>query len=531
MSRRTIIGKNKGGEVEATHLFLGGDFTGTNQNRFAVINKSTKALVTGYPSFSQFVYSITQDEDNIYVGGSFTGTRKHYFNMINKSTKQLVFHTDFEGTINDLSLDGNLLYVGGNFTSPNQGFSVLDASDPLLTLQTGYPTLSSSGVVNKIEYDDKFIYLFGTFTNNKSTTTQYGRGLAIINKTNKLISYVYPFFSNGDANSTPATGKVLNGKVYAQIPIQNALYDINKSNGSFEYGYTTFQMPFSSTQDIFKIVRDKDYIYVGGSFTNTALPHYFVVLNKGTRQVEYRFNNFISGVTTGRQVNDITFDNSSIWTAWSLTTSTGQILGFDKATGLQITGYPAFNNIVTAIDNDDDFIYVGGNYTTPTPTRFTVVKKSDKLQDTSVTRPDYGGRIRTIKNDATRIYIGGDFTSPTAYFSILTKSTGNQVTGYSTFGNSVYVIALDEDNIYVGGNFTSPATRFTVLDKTTLATVSGYPSFNGIVWDIKVDERFIYVVGAFTDSGRARLTVIRKSDKAVVSGFPTMPSLTLNSVG
>jgi hypothetical protein len=32
MSRRVIIGKNKGGgEVEATHLFLGGGFTGTDK--------------------------------------------------------------------------------------------------------------------------------------------------------------------------------------------------------------------------------------------------------------------------------------------------------------------------------------------------------------------------------------------------------------------------------------------------------------------------------------------------------------------
>ena len=105
MSRRTIIGKNKGGgEVEATHLFIGGEFTGTNQQYFAVINKSTKTLVTGYPSFNSYLYSITQDADNIYVGGYFTGANKQYFAVINKSTKTLVtgYPSSFNNTVRSI---------------------------------------------------------------------------------------------------------------------------------------------------------------------------------------------------------------------------------------------------------------------------------------------------------------------------------------------------------------------------------------------------------------------------------------------
>ena len=530
---------------DADNIYIGGAFTDSGRAYFTVIKKSDKSVVSGYPTLTAQINTISVDDNFIYVGGSDIVSNKAYFQVIDKTTKQFVTHKDFVGAINDMQIDGNLLYVGGAFTGTGQlYFAVLNTSEAQLTLQTGYPTLSSSTQVNKIEYDDKFIYLFGTFTNPKGTTSQYGRGIAIINKTNKLISYVYPTFSNMDSNTSRSAGKVLNGKVYTQTIIENALYDIDKSNLSREGGYFPIQIPFSSNQNIFKIQRDMNYIYIAGAFNNTALPHNFVVINRGTRQIEYKFNNFNTTVVSGRQCNDITFDNDSIWTAWSLTSSTGQILGFDKATGLQITGYPSFNNIVTAIDNDDDYIYVGGNYTTPTPTRFTVVKKSDKLADTSITRPAFNGRVRSIKNDGLVtlnsteyasgvVYVGGDFTasSPvTAYFCIFNKANGSVITGSPTFSSSVYAIAVDTDFIYVGGNFTSPTTRFAVLDKTTLASVSGYPTFNNIVWDIKVDDTFIYVVGAFTDSGRPYLTIIRKSDKAVVTGYPTLPSLALYSV-
>ncbi len=529
---------------DSDNIYVGGAFTDSGRAYFTVIKKSDKSVITGYPTFNATITTLSNDANFIYVGGGFT-TPSLYYTVINKATKQIITPQNIGASIYDLKLDNNLLYVGGNFTAPSIQFAVLDASSPLLTLQTGYPTLSSSTQVNKIEYDDKFIYLFGTFTNPKSTTSQYGRGIAIINKTNKLISYVYPFFSNGDSNASRSAGKVLNGKVYTQTKVTNALYDVNKSNLSLENGYFPIQIPFSSNQNINKIQRDKDYIYIAGNFNNTALPHNFVVINKGTRQIEYKFNNFNTTVVSARQCNDITFDSTTIWTAWSLSSSTGQILGFDKATGLQITGYPTFNQIVTAIDNDDTFIYVGGNYTTPTPTRFTAVKKSDKLADTSITRPAFNGRVRSIRNEGSVtlngvtyasgvVYVGGQFTASApvpAYFCIFNKANGSVITGAPTFNSIVYAISIDTNFIYIGGNFTSPTTRFVVLDKTTLASVSGYPTFNNIVFDIKVDDTFIYVVGEFTDTGRPYLTIIRKSDKAVVTGYPTLPSIALYSVG
>ena len=53
-----------------------------------VIDKATKALITGYPTFSSssYVSAINQDDNYIYIGGDITG----YFAVIDKATKALV---------------------------------------------------------------------------------------------------------------------------------------------------------------------------------------------------------------------------------------------------------------------------------------------------------------------------------------------------------------------------------------------------------------------------------------------------------
>jgi hypothetical protein len=130
-------------EIGINNIYVGGYFTGTNQQYFAVINKSTKAIVTGYPSFNNYVYSITQDADNIYVGGNFTGR----FAVINKSTKETVAgYPTLDNGIYALSRDKQHLYIGGVFTGR---FAVMDLATKQLI--TGFPSFDNS--INAITCD------------------------------------------------------------------------------------------------------------------------------------------------------------------------------------------------------------------------------------------------------------------------------------------------------------------------------------------------------------------------------------------
>ena len=76
-------------------LAIGGEFTSPNA-RFSVVSILDKIDISGYPSFNNTVYTITQDENYIYVGGQFA----NYFAVIDKATKQLVTgYPSFNSTV------------------------------------------------------------------------------------------------------------------------------------------------------------------------------------------------------------------------------------------------------------------------------------------------------------------------------------------------------------------------------------------------------------------------------------------------
>ena len=113
------------------HVYVGGAFT----DKFAVIDKATKALVTGYPAF---IECYDEPDDNyIYLGGAFTGK---FFGVIDKSSKALVTgYPTFDNNVNAIGQDNNYIYLGGTFTGK---FAVIDKSSKAIV--SGYPAIDDS---------------------------------------------------------------------------------------------------------------------------------------------------------------------------------------------------------------------------------------------------------------------------------------------------------------------------------------------------------------------------------------------------
>ena len=69
-----------------------------------------------------------------------------------------------------------------------------------------------------------------------------------------------------------------------------------------------------------------------------------------------------------------------------------------------VSGTPAFNNTVSALSQDADYIYVGGWFID----RFAVIRKSDWALVSGT--PTFNSGVTGISQDADYIYAGGSFT-------------------------------------------------------------------------------------------------------------------------
>lgn len=129
---------------DSQFIYLGGAFTGTNMNRFAVVDKVSKELQSGWPSFtSQQIWSVADDSERIYVGGSINQTNAVRFAVINKSTKQIeTGWPSFNNTIRSLVIDDKYIYLGGDFTGAGmERFAVINKQTK--QLESGWPSFTN----------------------------------------------------------------------------------------------------------------------------------------------------------------------------------------------------------------------------------------------------------------------------------------------------------------------------------------------------------------------------------------------------
>ena len=119
------------------------------------------------------------------------------------------------------------------------------------------------------------------------------------------------------------------------------------------------------------------------------------------------------------------------------------------------------------------------------------------------------GKSKGLPINYNSIVLGTQYT-PYAY--LIDKTTKQNVISFNYY---VRAIAEDDNNIYLGGAFSG---YFKVIRKSDKAELTGYPTFNTQLRTIAEDNDNIYLGGGFT----GRFKVIRKSDKAEITGYPTL---------
>ncbi len=299
-------------------LYISGHFT----NGFAVLDKETKQLVSGYPTFNRYVYRCTYDANNLYLGGYFSG----YFAVINRKTKQLVsgYPTDWNNNIWAVEVDNDNIYVGGFFyqAGNDQYFSVINKTTKERVI--GYPLLNSMLYTIKTSGED--IYVAGAMS------AMYINGVGIMEKDTKdwASQQLSPQVGSWAAALDFDGSNIYIGGKFAD---KFKVYD--KTTRTQISGYPTFANGF-----VHAITHDANNIYIGGDFTNK-----FAVINKSTKQLVSGYPSDWDGYISGIQV-----DANNIYVGGFFN---GGFAVINKSTKQLVSGYPTFDNPVITLEQSN----------------------------------------------------------------------------------------------------------------------------------------------------------------------------------
>ena len=190
---------------DGDYVYVGGDFTsvsigGESYDYFLIFNKNTKTILPTMASIKTTiginngaVRCIITDDTHIYIGGEFSVGSYYGFIKVNKSDYNVnVSITNYIDSgsvfvVYTIQKYGNLLYVGGDFTTnggiSSDNFFIYDGNTFTGSGVGGYmpttrPTYSGVAVYS-IQVDSNYVYVGGDFTSvgnfwvfNNSTTTK-----------------------------------------------------------------------------------------------------------------------------------------------------------------------------------------------------------------------------------------------------------------------------------------------------------------------------------------------------------------------
>jgi len=173
--------------ADGSTLFAGGAFTlvgGQTRHRLAAIDTTSGNATTWTTSANNTIFSLKRVANILYVGGQFTTLRGGVSPEVSRNqlaaldtTDGITPVTDWDanafGGVNTIAVDGNNVFIGGNFSSiggeQRNHLAALDKASGTLTAWN--PNVDSS--VWDLELSATTLYVAGSFTNVDGAAHRY----------------------------------------------------------------------------------------------------------------------------------------------------------------------------------------------------------------------------------------------------------------------------------------------------------------------------------------------------------------------
>jgi hypothetical protein len=500
-------------------VYVGGAFTYifTPAKGLARFNTGSVKPDITYPQLggSYTVYAAEPDGNGgLYLAGYFDT-----YNGVALSTPTAVLHLLADGSkdpafnalgtnIQLLKKKGNVLYIGGNFTTADiPGRNYLAALNATTGALLPWVPDAIDGTLNNLDATDSLVFIGGPFY-NVGNIYQYNFA-ALKASTGKLIKnfpssngnyYPYKNFK-ADANNTLYLGG------YNMSNVQNNVQSLVKIDTAA--AALNLDFPFTDGAVYATVADGASGYYIGGSFgkvgkeASSYLAH---VLADGT--VDTAFKPTVNG-----PVNCLALTADSLYFGGDFTlvnTKTrNRAAAVSRTKGVLSLWNPNVNASVYCIAVNGSTVYLGGTFTkfgTTTRNYLGAWNINNTINATWLPNPNSYVRSIVPNSTGSSVFIGGDFTTiktlARQYLVKVNTTNGDPATWAPLPNNAVYSLALSGPTVYFGGSFSQVnsinRSQLAAVDTGTAALSGFLADANALPIDIKISNGKLYVVGQFT---------------------------------
>jgi hypothetical protein len=414
---------------------------------------------------------------DLYVGGSFTTAEDGDFNngiiiSVNNIARWngsdwLSLDAGVGGTVFALAVSGSDLYVGGSFTSASAISAKRVAKwDGSTWSALGVGLGFVSGQVNALAVSGSDLYAAGTFgqLGDGTTTTR-------ISKWNgSTWSALGAGIGGGTSPSVNALA-IVGPDLYA-AGVFTIAGSVSPANNIVKWDGSTWSAVGSGLgSTAYALAASGGDLYVGGAFTTAGG-------NSANRVAKWDGSTWSTlGTGASGQVNALAVSGGNLAAGGTFTSSPGVRVGIWNGSAWLVLG-SGLRNTVSALAVSGSDVFVGGSFTIPGVAGANGIARWNGGVWSSL-----GGGLNNVVSallvSGSDLYVGGAFTTATntggstVAANRIAKWNGNEWSALDSGVNSnVFALALADNDLYAGGRFT---------------TAGGAPAFamakwNGVAW-------------------------------------------------
>ncbi len=408
---------------------------------------------------SAFTFTLI-DNNNLFIGGEIDGyphaiqngsSKLNKLNISNGSIES--FPTYFDSSVNTISQNDDILFVGGNFSNYSNELNELIESFALVSKINGSIVLGNNEdiccEIKSSLIKDNFLILGGNIIS------------AGTNVRNHLVSY--DLVTNKLTSWAPSPGAHVIDIIYSDF--DDKIYALT-SNSLLKYqlNNNTLISTVATTTGTFRSITNyNNKLYIGGNFTNIngKMRNSMAIVNLTTGSLSELSPNVNSQINTLHVNDDSTLYIGTRTNLIYNGASRNYISAIDLTTGsLDLNFNPKLNGVINSIVTTGTELFFGGEFTSiDNYTRNRIGKYNLVQNELSPWNPNSNGTIYSVLNYNNQIFVGGDFTnlggSIVNYFAAIDTTIGTLLPLNCNPNSRLRSLAINSDKLYLVGDFTT----------------------------------------------------------------------------
>jgi len=487
-------------------VYLGGNFTRLGPFTGAFVGLDTATAAWNTPTWSRVVgsagTSVPDGSGGFYIAGAFTKVGGESITSLahlrSDGTLDPAWHIDLPlGTVYDMALQGNTLYLGGSFSSvgsaTRQNLAAIDVTTATVTSWDPNLNYAAGGVngVYAITATSTTVYVGGLFA---AIGTMPRHNLGAVDAATGVVTSWAPA-----VNANPVDFAIIGGTLYMGGNFTTVDGSARPMLAAFDLG-TGALLPFALDADS------------GTSDTVNAL----AAGPSGTLIIGGQFSTL----------------NGSPHAC---------LAQVDAGTGVATAWNPDLDGTVYTVAASGTTVYAGGDFSAAGADPHAFLVKLDVASSTAAPwDPAVSGNVQTLNVSGGTLFAGGAFGTvggvSRSHLAAVDAATG-AITAFSPEPDStVSALALSGDLLYVAGDFSTIAgaarNKIAALDLSVspAAATAFNPGQNFGVGGLVVDGATIYAYGGFTFIGGAARNHLAALDAATGAATAWDPGLSSSAI-